>query len=119
MKISEVIENCKKLKESAFDESVVVGWFSRLDGRVSEELIKPETPMTAYSYPADLQTQLLIPYPYDEAYIHYVESMVDYSNEEYDKYQNSYAMFNSAFGDYRKQYHRTHTPAETYFSNTI
>ncbi|MGE4354705.1 MAG: hypothetical protein AB7D36_11555 [Oscillospiraceae bacterium] len=119
MKIIEAIEACKKLKDSAFDESVILDWLSRLDGRVSAELIKPDAPRAAYAYPADLQTELLIPHPYDEAYLHYIEAMADYSNEEYDKYQNSYAMFNNLYSNFRRAYNRTKLPQARDLTNVL
>ncbi|MGE4354455.1 MAG: hypothetical protein AB7D36_10290, partial [Oscillospiraceae bacterium] len=70
-----------------------------------------------YAYPADLQTEMLIPHPYDEAYVHYIEAMVDYANEEYDKYQNSYAMFNNLYSDFRKAYRRDNLPTANYLTN--
>ena len=45
-------------------------------------------------------------------YRFYLEMHIDLANLEYDKYNNSAALFTSAMGQYKRWYHRTHRPKE-------
>lgn len=43
---------------------------------------------------------LPVPPPYDRVYWLYLTAMLHFADGEYDRYQNSMALFNSAYGDY-------------------
>lgn len=64
----------------------------------------------SYSLPQDEDHELLVPFPWDELYVHYLEAMVYYSNGEFDRYRNSYEMFNKKELDYRQWYARNQLP---------
>ena len=65
-----------------------------------------------YDDSTDLQTELLIPAPYDEVYLRWMEAQIDYYNGEYDKYNNAIIMFNTAFEAYQKHYNSAHKPVQ-------
>ena len=70
----------------------------------------PITRVPGYGEDADLTTELLVPAPYDDIYIRWLESQIDYTNGEYGKYNNSIAMYNAAYTAYANYYNRTHMP---------
>ena len=55
----------------------------------------------------------MIPAPYDEAYLRYLEAQMDYANGEYDRFNNSNAMYAAAFSTFVNHYNRTHMPLGT------
>ena len=63
-----------------------------------------------YNEKTSLTTELLIPAPYDEVYIRYLEMQIDYANGEYGKYNNSTTMYNTAYSAFDRYYNRTHMP---------
>lgn len=65
---------------------------------------------TGYNEDTDLQTELLVPAPYDEVYLRWMEAQIDYHNGEYDKYNNAIIMFNTAFEAYAAYYNQHHMP---------
>lgn len=65
---------------------------------------------TGYDDNTDLQTELLVPAPYDEVYLRWMEAQIDYHNGEYDRYNNAMDMYNTAFTGYQNYYNRTHMP---------
>jgi hypothetical protein len=104
-----------RLKPNAYSQQDKVRWLSRLDGIVKSEIIDTHeggesVKFAPYNDDTPIDTVLLIPAPYDEVYIHYLEMQIDYANGEYGKYNNSSAAYNLAFSAYEKYYNREHMP---------
>ena len=104
---NKVIENVDSIRPNAYSEEIKLGWISNLDGMV-KKLVMQEKDIRPYKYPEDMDKELLITYPFDNLYALYIESMIDYYNREYGNYNNSAAMFESRFTDYKKAYIREH-----------
>ena len=115
MKISEAISRLDSLKHNTYSQSDKVEWLSRLDSMVKNHIIDThegadEVTFTGYDDSTDLQTELLVPAPYDEVYLRWMEAQIDYTNGEYSKYNNSIDMFHTSFDSYANYYNRTHMP---------
>lgn len=115
MKIIEAINKIDDLKPNDYDQSDKVVWLSRLDAMVKNQVIDTHeggegVNFSGYDVETDLETELLIPEPYDEAYIRWLEAQIDYTNGEYAKYNNSIEMFNASWKGYQNHYNRTHMP---------
>ena len=57
-----------------------------------------------------METELLVPAPFDEVYLRWLEAQIDYANGEYDKYNNAILMYQTAYDGYANYYNRTHMP---------
>lgn len=113
MKIIEAINQIDSLKHNTYSQDNKVTWLSRLDTMVKKHIIdthEGEVEFTGYDSLTDLQTELLVPEPYDEVYLRWMEAQIDYYNGEYDKYNNAIEMFNTAYDGYANYYNRTHMP---------
>lgn len=58
---------------------------------------------------------LRIPAPYDQLYLRWLEAQIDYTNQEYLKYNNAMSVFNTLWSDYANWYCRSHLAAERRF----
>ena len=116
MYIIEAISKLDHLKHNTYSYSDKVRWLSSLDSRVMKEVISThELPGPVHFVGYDETTNvhdilLLIPEPYDEVYIRWMEAQIDYSNGEYGKYNNSIEMFNALWRDYVNWYNRNYMP---------
>lgn len=114
MTIIEAINRIDSLKHNTYTQSDKVEWLSRLDAMVKKHIIDThdgdEVTFTGYDDSTDLQTELLIPEPYAEVYLRWMEAQIDYYNGEYNRYNNSISMFNTAYNGYQNYYNRTHMP---------
>lgn len=114
MTLIEAINRIDALKNNRFSQEEKTRWLSVLDGRIKSEIIDTHEGGTqtfdGYDANTILTTELLVPAPYDEIYLYYLEMRIDYANGEYQKYENSATMFNTAYVDYSKYYNRTHLP---------
>lgn len=63
---------------------------------------------TSFESAADMD--MLAPAPYDSLYTLYVCSMIDFYNQEIANYNNSSALFNKAYDEYRSYYRRSNRP---------
>lgn len=118
MKIREAIERLDSLKQNTYTDSDKIEWLSRLDHMVKRNILDTheggggET-FTGYNEETDPDTELLIPEPYAEAYLRWMEAQIDYCNAEYNRYNNAMEMFQTAYNGFQNDYNRTHMPKGT------
>lgn len=115
MTISEAISRTDDVKPNAYPEAKKILWLSELDGMIKAEIIDTHhdgehITFAGYDIDTDVTTKLLAPAPYDVLYLRYLEMKIDYSNGEYNKYNNSLSMFNAAYTAFANFYNRTHMP---------
>ena len=115
MTIIEAISRIDVLKPNSYPQSEKIKWLSTLDGIIKNELIDTHEggdtiSFTGYNDNTLLTTELLVPAPYDEVYLYWLESKIDYYNGEMTKYNNSITMFNTAYSNYEKIYNRDNMP---------
>ncbi len=115
MTIIDAITRTDALKPNGYSQSEKIRWLSTLDGTVKTEIIDTHEGGDAvlfagYNDETLLTTELLVPAPYDDVYIRYLEMQIDYANNEYGKYNNSMAMFDAAYSAFKKYYNREHMP---------
>ena len=115
MTIAEVISKVDALKPNTYDREDKVAWLSSLDARVKTQIIDTHEGgenIFFYGYEGlvDQDTELLVPAPYDEMYLRWLEAQIDYHNDEDKRYNNAIVLFNNAYEAYKKHYTRTHMP---------
>lgn len=115
MKIIEAINRIDNLKHNTYSQNDKVAWLSRLDSMVKRLIIDTHeggenVTFTVYDDSTDMQTEMLVPTPFDEVYLRWLEAQIDYANGEYDKYNNSILMYQTAYDAYANYYNRNHMP---------
>ena len=120
MTITEAINKIDSLKHNTYSQSDKIDWISRLDAMVKKHIIDThegadEVTFKGYDEITELSTELLVPAPYDEMYLRWMEAQIDYHNGEYSKYNNAILMFNADYEAYQNAYNRTHMPKSKSF----
>jgi hypothetical protein len=115
MKLREAIDRIDSLKHNTYTTAEKVEWISRLDGLVKNQIIDTHEDgenieFNGYTVEADMERELLIPAPYDDAYIKWLEAKIDYYNGEIARYNNSVMMYQAAYDAYQRYYNRNHMP---------
>ena len=115
MKIIEAINRIDSLKHNTYTQNDKVAWLSRLDSMVKRLIIDTHEggeniTFTGYDDRTDPETELLVPAPFDEMYLRWLEAQIDYHNGEYDKYNNAVLMYQTAYDGYANYYNRNHMP---------
>lgn len=96
-----------KLKPNSYSDEDKLRWINELDGMV-QRLVFQEENIKEYSYPKDMDKELLISAPFDDCYTLFLEAKIDYYNREYANYNNSATMFEAQYNEYKKAYIREH-----------
>lgn len=122
MTIMGAINHLDAVKPNGYSQVEKIRWLSSLDGVVKTEIIDTheggeKITFKGYDEMTPLTQELLVPHPYDEVYIRWLEAQIDYANGEYGKYNNSITMYNIALSAYEKYYNRTHKPISKNFTN--
>lgn len=115
MKIIHAINRLDALIFNTYKQSDKVEWLSKLDTMVKKQIIDTHEGaegviFAGYDDKTDMNTELLVPAPYDEMYLRWMEAQIHYHNGEYDKYNNAIIMFNTDFEAYQAYYTRNHLP---------
>ena len=115
MKIIEAINQIDNLKHNTYSQADKVAWLSKVDGMVKHLIIDKhegakDVTFNGYDENTDTETELLVPAPFDDLYLRWLEAQIDYTNGEYSKYNNSILMFNTSYEGYSNYYTRNHMP---------
>ena len=114
MKIIEAINRIDSLKHNTYTQNNKVAWLSEVEFDVVKNVINThegdEITFSGYDDSTDLQTELLIPAPFDKVYLLWMEAQIDYYNGEYDKYNNAADLFTVNYEAFKNYYNRTHKP---------
>ena len=115
MTIEKAIFQVDELKPNQVAKAQKIAWLSHLDRRVFTEVFSTHEPgadtptaFSGYTQDTPPDTELLAKPPYDDLYPHFLAIQVDLTNLEYDKYNNDLLLFNSAWGQFARAYHREH-----------
>lgn len=115
MTIIEAIAEVDSLVPNVRSREDKVRWLSRLDWTIKKEILD-NYPGTAgqdfngYDQNTDLHTTLLVPPPYDEIYLRWLEAQIHFYNGETERYNEAIIMYNDAMSAYSDHYNRTHKP---------
>ena len=115
MTIMEAISAVDALKPNSYSRQEKTAWLSRLDAKVKRLIIDTHeggesVEFAPYGPDTDPNTRLLVPHPFDEIYLRWLEMQIDYATGEIDRYNNSAELYNEAWKAYRNEYNRTHLP---------
>ena len=115
MKIIEAINQIDSQKPNTCSYEEKLSWLSRLDFMVKRLIIDTHeggdgVSFTDYDDSTDPNTEMLVPAPFDEMYIRWLEAQIDYANEEYDRYNNAVLMYQTAYDGFSAWYNRNHMP---------
>ena len=116
MTITEAITRLDSLKPNGYSQTDKIGWLSIVDGMIKNNIINTheggeEVTFNGY-YDDDTppDTELIVKAPYDELYISWLSSKVDFHNGEFTRYNNNIIRYNDTLTAYANHYNRTHMP---------
>lgn len=115
MTIQEAIERTDELKFNTYSTAEKILWLSRLDWDIARNILDTHQGREGFGFfgydqDTDPETVLLAPQPYDQMYLRYLESQIDYHNGENARYNVSSMLFNNQYEAYANYYKRTHLP---------
>jgi hypothetical protein len=117
MTIAEATSRIEEIKPNSCSQPEKIKWLSSLDGVIKSEIIDTheggsDIVFNGYNEYSDPNTVLLVPAPYDDVYLRWLEARIDYANGEYGKYNNSLTAFNDAYSLFARHYNRNNMPIQ-------
>lgn len=118
MTIIEAINKIDSLKPNSYTQEDKIKWLSILDGIIKKEIIDTheggeDVTFEGYEPDTEVTTVLLVPSPYDDVYVKWLEAQIDYTNGDTAKYNNSMAMYNTAYSSFERYYNRNYMHKST------
>lgn len=115
MTIMDALYRTNEVKPNGYSQSEKIRWLSTLDGIIKSEIIDTHEggegiAFNGYDENTEITTKLIVPAPYDDIYLRWLEAQIDYANGEYGKYNNSITVYNDAYNLFARYYNRTHMP---------
>ena len=119
MKVIEAIQKVDALKPNNYSPEDKIKWLSTLDGIIKNEIIDTHEGANNVVFngydTSSVEKELIVPAPYDDIYIKWLEAQIDYNNGEIGKYSNSMTMYNSAYSAFERHYNRRNMPKSKSF----
>lgn len=107
MTVNECLAKVKDRKPNAYSDESLTDRLNEIEARIQREvLLKEPDDIIQYHFPEDRDTELILPTPYDSAYVYYIKMMIEFDQGEYSDYNNTMAMFTAQFQDAEKYYNR-------------
>lgn len=115
MTIREVIAQVDGRLANTYEQKEKINWLSQLDQRVKTLIIDTHEgaeniSFSGYDTQTDLDTQLLVPAPFDDMYLRWLEAQIYYANQEEDRCNNATDAFDVLWAEYWNDYNRKHMP---------
>ena len=115
MTIEQAIAKADKAKPNGYQMSDKILWLSTLDGNIKRDIIDThedgeDVVFNGYDDDTAITTELLVPAPYEDIYLYWLQAMIDYENGEIGKYNNSLVRYNEFLSAYRNNYNSIHLP---------
>lgn len=115
MTILEAISTTDALKPNSFNQTEKIRWLSNLDGIIKRSVIDTHeggegVVFNDYDENTSVDTVLLVPAPFEDIYIKWLEAQIDYHNNEYARYNISATAYNSVYHEFTKYYKERHVP---------
>ena len=115
MTIIEAINRTDALKQNLFSQEQKVNWLSKVESMIKRLVIDTHeggenAAFTGYDKNTPTETVLIVPEPYDELYLRFLEAQIDYHNREISSYNMSVELFDAAYQSFADFYNRTHLP---------
>lgn len=105
MTVTECVGLADSMLPNGFSSIIKIRWLSELEGRIKVELMEEAVPVKALTS-TNGSTQLSVPHPYDQLYWMYLVAMMHHMMGDRDRYENSAALFNTAYQNFAKYVHR-------------
>ena len=113
MTIYEAITRLDGEKHNTCPTARKIAWLSQLDAMVKTQILSgyeegDSVCCTDYCDTTPGNLVLLVPAPFDEMYLRWLEARVDYESGEIDRYNNAMDIFHALWDAYRNHYNATH-----------
>ena len=108
--LKEIIELADELNPNAYSNSIKAQWVNEVETAIQTEVfvVAPVDVVSFFPYEDNKDKKLSLDEIWDKIYLTYLQAMIDFSNKEYQAFNNDIALYNTYMDTYAKWYVRTH-----------
>lgn len=114
MKIREAIAQHDAARPNAIDRAIKIAWLSLVDHYVKREIIDTHEGWENIKFEGygagDDDKALLVPEPYSELYVYFLEAKTQYEQGDMMRYSNAMSLYNQSMQEFARWYNATHMP---------
>ena len=114
MKLIELLEAVTALRGQQYATDTLVGWANEIEGQVIDEVVNMaegfDLEFIPMEYGVDDDRELTVPDRFQDVYINYLLSKIDFNNQETERYNNDVVMFNSSYDAFAGWFRRKYVP---------
>lgn len=124
MTIQEIISEADKINPNTIDEGTKIGWLNTIETTIYKELVLPRQGSELVKEPkitldADYNQELIAEAPYDRLYVEYLLCKIDFTNREWDSYNNTASQFQQSYKEFAAYYNKNHMHKRTKMKNFL
>lgn len=112
MKIKDALSKIAATKPSQYGDEIQVEWLAQLDETIRIEIMQGEGDPISYDPDTDMDTELLVPAPYDVIYNTWLKAQIDGSNNETARFNNDMLLYNTQYTSLADWWIREHMPSQ-------
>ncbi len=117
MTVNDLVAAITSLRGQQYGTDMLMGWINEIEGQVIEEVINQaegyDRIFTPLVYEEDQDRILSVPERFQDVYINYLLSKIDYFNEETERYNNDVTMYNAAYDSFAAWFRRMNPAKKT------
>lgn len=124
MKLRGLIETLDEIKPNQYSEQIKTVWLNEVENIVIDEILNKRDGLEVidpviYRYEDDADKELLVPDHYADLYYNYLAAKIDFSNAEYQRYNNSTLIYNASFDAFACYIRRNNLPKQSVSFNSF
>ena len=104
MKISKVIRLADEFKPNTLSTELKLQFINECEGLVQSDVMERASEDIVVYDESNLEDELIVRPPHDKIYVAYLAAMLDYANNEYNKYANTISVFRAYMAEYHSWY---------------
>lgn len=116
MQLGQLFAMADEVKPNQYDNYLKTQWLNEVEFKVVDQVLNMyegnDITFKPYDYDLDSTKELLVPDVFLDVYLAYIYAKIDFAQSEFERYNNSVALHNSAFEEYGAWYKKNHTPKQ-------
>ena len=112
MKVYEVLRRLDSLRPNAFSDGEKLELLQTVEGRVYTDIFLQAADFSGSPAPLLEETELSVPAPFHDLYLHYLMAMVAFYSGDTAGYTESMLLYNRCWEDFAAHYRANHKPVQ-------
>lgn len=109
MTVASIIEQFNIERPNSLDDSLKVAWLLKCEKGLADSIFLTHEDCPELNFDNwDMESELLVPEPYDDLYIHYLDQRVALDQNDTRRYNAAATMYNNTMLSYQQKYNREH-----------